>query len=248
MVVGMIQIFSTCKPWTDEVDAMMQRNAITSWTLLLGVDVLLIGDDEGTAEFAEEMGVRHIPEVETTKRGTPLVPSLWDVATRNAVSGVLAYVNADIVLLSDFVTATVRVATQKDQFLLVGQRYNTHLRKPIDFTGDWQAKMREFAARGHLYAECAIDYFVWRGDFWGELPLMAVGRYTWDNVLIGAAVRHSVDMVDATGSITAIHQLHGKLPWEHPEAVANRLATRGAIQRGIKDARWKLVDGVVTKK
>ena len=247
MVECMIQIFSTCKPWLG-IDAVMQRNAITSWTMLPRVDVLLIGSDEGTAEFANEMGLRHIPEVGANEQGTPLVPCLWDIATHNAKSDVIAYVNADIILLEDFVTAAGCVALQKDQFLVVGRRYNTHLRAPIDFTGDWQAKMREYAARGHLYAECAMDYFVWRGDFWGGLPPVAIGRYTWDNVVMGMAVRHKIDVVDATGSITAIHQLHGKLPWGHPEAVQNRQAARAAPQHGINGARFKLVDDVVLRK
>lgn len=243
----MIQIFSTCKPWID-VDAVMQQNAITSWTLLSGVDVLLIGNDEGTAEFSEKMGLRHIPEVGTNDQGTPLIPCLWDTGIRNARSDILAYVNADIILLDDFVTAVEYVASQKSQFLAVGQRHNTHLRKAIDFTADWQTEMRKFVARGHLYAECAIDYFVWRGDFWAELPSVAVGRYTWDNVLMGAAIQRNIDVVDVTESVTAVHQLHGKLPWEHPEAMVNRQAARGAVQRGINSAQWKLVDGVLTRK
>jgi hypothetical protein len=243
----MIQIFSTCKPWLD-IDAVMQRNAITSWTKLPRVDILLIGSDEGTAEFASEMCLCHAPEVGTNEQGTPLVPSLWDVAGRDTTSDILAYVNADIILLDDFVTAVECVASQRDQFLIVGRRYNTHLRAPIDFAGDWQAKVREYVARGYLYAECAIDYFVWCGDFWGDLPPIAIGRYTWDNVVMGMAVRHGVDIVDATESITAIHQLHGKLPWEHPEAVENRLVARGSPMHGIKSAQFELVDGVISRR
>jgi len=51
----LITLFSAPKPYTDPHIATIQRNAIKSWTLLSDVEVLLIGDEKGVAEVADEL-------------------------------------------------------------------------------------------------------------------------------------------------------------------------------------------------
>lgn len=60
----MLTIFSCPKPFRGHIN-IIQRNAIRSWTLLQArPEIILIGNEEGTAEVCKEFGLRHIPDVE----------------------------------------------------------------------------------------------------------------------------------------------------------------------------------------
>ena len=78
--MSLITLFSAPKPFTDPHIATIQRNAIKSWTLLPDVDVILLGDEEGLAEAADELGVKHIPDVARSESGTPLISSMFHLA------------------------------------------------------------------------------------------------------------------------------------------------------------------------
>ena len=137
-----LTIFTAPKPFTNPHIAMIQRNAIRSW-LELGpqVEVLLIGEEAGLAETAAEFGIRCLPEVERNAQGTPLVSSIFDLARRDSASPLLAYVNADILLLPDFLEAACQVAALSRGFLVVGQRWDLDVRQPVDFSPGWQADL-----------------------------------------------------------------------------------------------------------
>src|ERR1700686_3381548 len=86
--------------------ATIQRNAILSWTRLAPrPEILLFGNEEGTAEIAHELGLRHFPEVARNEFGTPLLGDLFRKAEQQASSPLLGYVNADIILTNDFISA-----------------------------------------------------------------------------------------------------------------------------------------------
>jgi hypothetical protein len=56
----MITLITCPKPFRGH-SKIIQRNAIKSWTLLEPKpEILLMGDDEGTAEAAAEFGARHV--------------------------------------------------------------------------------------------------------------------------------------------------------------------------------------------
>ena len=95
----LLTVVSAPKPFTNPHIAMIQRNAIRSW-LELGdeVDVLLLGDEEGLAENAAQLGVGYIPDVERNAYGTPLIRSLFRLARDHNDSPLLMFVNTDILL------------------------------------------------------------------------------------------------------------------------------------------------------
>jgi len=97
------------KPFRDTGISARQYNAISSWTQLGGVEVFLLGDDEGLAEAASALGVRHLPGVRRNENGTPLVSSMVDLARRYAQSDLLCLINADMILMGDAVEAALFV-------------------------------------------------------------------------------------------------------------------------------------------
>src|SRR5688572_1962203 len=107
----LITLFSAPKPFTDPHIAMIQRNAIKSWTLLPDVEVILLGEEAGLAEAARELGVKHISNVERNENGTPLISSMFQLARENSSSELLCVINADMILMPYLVQATHMVMT-----------------------------------------------------------------------------------------------------------------------------------------
>ena len=93
----MLTIFSTPKPFKGHI-GIIQRNAITSWTLLHPQpEIILFGNDEGTAEAAKDIGVLHVSQIARNEFGTPLLNDFFQQAKQQASHQTLCYVNADIV-------------------------------------------------------------------------------------------------------------------------------------------------------
>lgn len=247
----MITLFTTAKPFRGHI-AVIQRNAIRSWTLLRPeCEIILFGDDEGTAETAEEFEVRHVPEVARNEYGTPLMNDLFEKARRLATHGLLCYVNADIILMSDFTKAVERVARRKRRFLMVGQRWDLDVQEPLDFgASDWEARLRaRVASDGKLHTFRGIDYFTFPRGLWGLIPPFAIGRTTFDNWLIYEVRNRGVAVIDATRVVMSVHQNHAHVfegtKWaktrEYPEAKRN-LALAGGLSHTcrLRDATWLL--------
>ncbi len=107
----MITIFSSLKPISVPFAENVQRNAIQSWLALdLPCEIILLGDDEGTAEIAAEYGIRHHPDIPYHENRLPLVGPLFARAQEIATFDLMMYINSDIILLSDFVSILYKIA------------------------------------------------------------------------------------------------------------------------------------------
>ncbi len=248
--VEMLTICSCPKPFHGHT-AVIQANAIRSWALLSPAsEVLLLGDDEGTAEIAREVGARHIPKIERNEFGTPLVSSLLQAAQTEAHYPIICYVNADIILMSDFPIAVREVIQTMGgrPFLLVGERSQTQLSHLLRFTRTgWEAELRARSKpMGCLGGE---DYFVFPRGLWENIPPFALGRGQWDHALIYLARKKGVPVIDASARIMAVHQEHdyahlpGGWSWIElgPEGERRALRLMGGVSH-----RFTLLDATHT--
>lgn len=236
---GVLTIFTVPKPFEGHV-GIIQKNAIGSWKRLRPeCQVILCGDEPGTKEVAAELGAKWVPAVERNEFGTPLVSSVFRLAEERAAHRVLCYVNADIVLLSDFIAAGRTVAAAKRRFLMVGQRWDLDITEQLALDDDWEAQLRErVKLAGTLHPAWGSDYFVYPRGTIGPLPPFAVGRPGWDNWMIYRARSRRIAVVDASACTVVIHQNHdyGHVrggtggTFEGPEAVLN-LALIGDASR-----------------
>lgn len=251
----MLTIFSIPKPFLGHID-IIQRNAIKSWTLLHpGVEVILFGEEEGVANAARELGVRHEPHVNRNEFGTPLLDSVFDRAQEIARHSTVCYVNCDIVLMNDFCAAASSVATWRNQFLVAGQRWDTDITESIDFSQpDWRERVRNLALRTNRQRPpCWIDYFIFpRGQYYHKLPPFAVGRPGWDQWMIWYTRSSRNAVVDASRSVVAVHQNHDyshhplgfKGVMEGEEAKANAALLGGSQHLFTTEhAQYRLEDG-----
>jgi hypothetical protein len=205
----MLTIFSIPKAFKGHI-GFIQRNAIQSWTLLQPrPEVLLFGKDEGTAEVARELGIRHIPEVATNEFGTPLLDDLFRKAEAEAGSNVLCYVNADIILMSDFLRAVELVQKQVPKSLMVSKRINLDVPEQLEFQQGWEEALKARAeSHGAEEHYSGIDVFVFPRGMYPTVPEFAIGRLWFDHWLIKAVRLQKLPVIDASWIAPLLHQRH----------------------------------------
>ncbi len=207
------------KPFHGHIE-IIQRNAIQSWMRLdPGVEVILFGDEHGTAGVCKEFGLRHVPHVGRSEFGAPLLNTVFEGAQRVSKHNPLVYVNCDILLFHDFREALKATTARRERFLMVGRRWDLDITTPLDFSDpSLEMSLRDQAIRNGLQcAEMWIDYFVFPRNLYHDIPPLAIGRRYWDNWLIWKARNIHADVVDATPSVVAIHQNHDYS--HHPQGV-----------------------------
>lgn len=246
-----LTLFGIPKPFTGHI-GVIQRNAIRSWSLLRPqAQVILFGEDEGTKEFADEIGVHHVPEVKKSEQGTPLLSDMFQKVRQLATTDLLGYVNSDILLLDDFQSAVANVAENlQGDFLMIGRRINTDIVEEFDFDApNWREVVRKQTETiGQLAPRVCKDYFVFPKHLYQDLPDFAVGRANWDNWMVFHAHEQGVPVVDATAVTTVVHQNHA---YQHlgkgmaeaymgPEAKANQVLAGGSRLVKGSVANWVL--------
>ena len=249
----LITLFSAPKPFTNPRIAMIQRNAIKSWTLLPDVEVILLGEETGLAEAANELGVKHLPNVTCNDSGTPLISSMVHLARENSSSDLLCIINADMILMPDFLEAAKQAVKLKDKFVLVSQRWDLDVTQPLDFSAGWKNRLRSIVSgQGNLHRPAGSDFFLFPLSTFHEVPNFTIGRAGWDNWMIYKAKKEGWAVIDCTPSIMIVHQNHdyshlpeGKPHYEHPDTNENiRLAGGQAnIRYTILDSTHQLVNG-----
>jgi hypothetical protein len=204
----MLTIFSIPKAFDGHV-GLIQRNAIRSWTALPGCQVVLVGSDSGVADAAHEAGIEHIAAVATGEHGTPRLDDAFRRVEEVARGTLRCFVNADIVLLDDFLPAIEVVRGTAGRFLVVGE--TTDLEVADDLALDRRDVRDRLAERartdGRSRGATAIDYFVYTPGLFDPMPPFVVGRARFDNWLVWRA-RGRGPVVDASRAVLAIHQRH----------------------------------------
>lgn len=248
----MLTFFAVPKPFQGHI-GVIQRNAIRSWVRLpLAHRVILLGDDDGVVEASAELGVEHGGAIQRNTFATPLLDDALRRGHELSQDGVLCFVNADIVLGSDFAAAVRLVASLARPFLLAGRRTNLDVKDELTFDQSWEDCLRErVRVAGEVQHAGAIDYFVFSRGLWGDVPPFALGRPGFDNWLIYRARAQGAMVVDASPSVVAVHQSHGfpngapsEARWTGPEYEENAALLGGEENRfTLDDATRRLVAG-----
>jgi hypothetical protein len=196
---------------------MSQRNTIACWRRLEPeCEVLLIGEEEGSAGTARELGARLIPDVERNEFGTPLIRSIISAAETHASFPLLLLANADILFTNRLLEAASGVSRWRKPFLLTGRRWDFDLHEAFDFSPpDWEMRLEAFArSHGKPGIKSALDYFLFPKGAWGgekglaEFPPAVIGRPAWDNWMVFWALARRMDVINGSDFIRAFHQNH----------------------------------------
>lgn len=230
----MLTLFSVPKAFHGRFNTI-QTNAIRSWAQLQPrPEIILLGDDEGTAEMAKQIGAIHIPQIERTDTGTPLVNSLFEKAESASSNDLMCLVLADIILMSDFMRAVEdmsRLSAGKST-LLIGRKSIVDIPELLDFSQrNWESSLRQRAAREGRYGTSDTDYWVYRRGLWTDIPPFAIGRYYWSAWLTYTAQRRGAMVVDATSAITVVESTHD---YSHIVAVGGNILESPDVARNAK--------------
>ncbi len=246
----MLSIVSAPKAFDDEHVSRIQRNALRSW-LALGsdVEVLLLGDEAGIPEIAETFGVRCSPVTMRAKSGAPLINELFALARQQARYETVCYLNADIILMEDFLPSVQIVMKRFPIFLIVGNRVDLEMIDELHIQENWCEDLRQKINEvGKPHPPMGSDYFIFRKGQFADMPSFALGRAGWDNWMMYKARHSRIPLVDASAAITAIHQDHdyahlpgGEPHYRHPESSLNiELAGGYETMFRLRDANWIL--------
>jgi len=218
------------------------------------VEVFLIGEEDGLADAAKELGVTHLPNVKKNEKGTPLISSMFDLARAHGAGELLCIINADMILMPDFVDAAKLCASGlRRNFVMLSQRWDYDIAAPVDFSDGWQNHLRSSVlAQAKLHKPAGSDFFLFPKNCYQNIPDFAIGRAGWDNWMIYKARKENYAVMDCTPSIMLIHQNHdyahlagAKPHYDHPESHVNTQLAGGdaAIRYTILDATRQLRDG-----
>jgi hypothetical protein len=205
----MLTLFSIPKAFKGHI-GIIQWNAITSWTKLKPrPEIILFGRDDGMSETARQLGLRHVADVAVNEHGTPLLNDLFQKAEAAATYQHLCYVNADIILLGDFLRAIEHVQARMPRSLTISRRINLDIDEQLDFNGRWEESIRQRAATngqdGHY---SSIDAFAFPKGMYPQIPPFAIGRLWWDHWLIKAVRIQKLPVIDASRLAPLLHQNH----------------------------------------
>lgn len=229
----MITLFSWPRPFVGHTNTI-QRNAIQSWTRLQPKpEIILIGNEDGVPEVVREFNLRHIPLVETNDFSTPLLKSTFSAAEDMASHRIMCFINTDIILLNDFMKAVQCGLRLRPNCLMIGQRWNLDIKKPIFFHPRWESDLNDMIKKhGEFAIPNCIDIHVFSKGILGPIPPFAMGRLVYDNWLVAHARLKGIPVIDLTSVATVIHQNHG---------YSNTKVHRGEeAKRNIKLAKGKV--------
>jgi hypothetical protein len=236
-----LTVFSIPKPFSSDVGGEQER-AVASWSRLAdGVQVVLVGDDEGVDAAAERLRAEHVAGTARTPAGTPRLDDAFRRVDAIARYRLRCFVNADIVLLPDLVPPLERVASTYERFLLVGQSRDVDVRRLEGI--DPSAVRRVAKHDGVLRGPTAIDWFAFTAGIFDPMPPFAVGRAAFDNWMVWKA-RQAGPVIDATAAVVAVHQAHGygHLAGGKDEAYYGAEAARNLELAGGSRRRYTLHD------
>lgn len=246
----MITIFGTPRPFKGHFE-IIQRNAIASWTQLRpSPQILIMGNDEGTAEVCRDLGVTHVPDIECNEFGTPLVNSMFEKAETLSENNVLLACTTDTLLFNDTLEAA-RIASKKfKRFCVITGRQHIQQNDLIDFSKPgWEEDVCNRMTPTTPDDITAGDYFLFSKGVWGGFPPFAIGRTVCDNWMYYKVLASRGALIDATAYLTTIHQDHDHS--HHPDGVQGvwmgieaqrnqKLGGAFASMFGRKHANWIL--------
>jgi hypothetical protein len=182
---------------------------------------------------------------------------MFQLARENSHSDLLCIINADMLLMPDFVEAAKQAVNLKEKFVLLSQRWDLDVTQPLDFSEGWGNRLRSSVhGQGTLHRPAGSDFFLFPLTSYLDVPDFAIGRAGWDNWMIFKACRENWPVIDCTPSVMIVHQNHdyrhlpgGKPHYEHPETNENIRLAGGpaAVRYTILDATHRLKDGKLVR-
>lgn len=209
-----VVLISTLKPMsiTNPQFILEHTNAIKSWKQLDAsrVKIVIVGDDEGTAEMCHFHGL--INEMPEKLFGIPTISSILKQGYKHATDDdFVVYINGDMILDQNFLSFLDSLERDHfpnlfdENFLFSSRRWNWFDFTPIDFENDkeWYERIKPKLTVDHPRS---IDIFIHKKNAYKDIPDFVLGRFFFDTYFIEYACLNFPVVVECTGEFTFIHQ------------------------------------------
>ena len=191
----------------------IHKNVLRNWGLLSPdvIPVLFtdINVSSSVVEFARQRKWYIFPAPKRSEGGIPILRHMFLEVQQLFDTPFYGYANADILFdrrLTDTIHGLIRLKKNLTNLLVVGRRRNWQVKWQQNVTGlEEIGKNAKFAP---LFLPSALDYFISTRDGypWSNIPDFVVGRVKYDIWIMVTALKWGIPMVDATMTITALHQ------------------------------------------
>lgn len=256
----MITIFTTPKPFVDNI-AIIQKNAIRSWRALSpDIQIVIFGNSQEVGAVANETNALCVPTASSNHFGTPYINHMFTTVEGLSKLDIFCFINADIILPNSFLQVVDHVSNLFKRYLVIGMRRDLDWEHEIDFLSEeGEIAFWKFALQNSQAHDVAgMDYFIYPRGIWKAIPNLLAGRAGFDNWLIWRARRSLIPVIDASAAVFAVHQNHDyshhvmgrKGVFEGEEAVHNQKYLGDNLVRGLNilDATHKFSNGEIIRK
>jgi len=190
-------------------DGVRQRSAIQSWLHLEPTpEIILMGDDEGVPEYAQEHGLRHVPNLAKNKLGDLSCGDILAKAQEAATYRDILYMDCDVVLLPIFARAFEHVAKKYPLYTLVSGRWDIPTPgRDLTFEPGWVEKV---SAKIYRHHEHGTDFHAFPKGLYNKVPDFSIGAGAWDGWMIWYAAKQGATVVRMDAFKAALHMKHGR--------------------------------------
>ena len=224
---AILTLFTTFKASYNK--SFIHKNTIRNWELLSPDVIPVLFTDlnvpSSTVDYARERKWHIFSIPQRSKGGMPILRYMFLEAQKLFHTRFYGYANGDILFdrgLPDTIHGLMRLNKSLSEVLIVGQRRNWNIK--------WQQhvsdikEIGEYAQSAPLFMACAQDYFIStrNGYPWSTIPDFVVGRVGYDNWLLIKALTKQIPLVDATITVTALHQTDTKGIYEGSTATVEK--------------------------
>lgn len=251
----MVTIFSTCRSFLHPKFGLIQRNAIQSWLLITPKpEILIMGNEPGSKEICEEFGLIHVPDIEITELGTPIISSMFAKAEEMATHDTLCLVSSDILFFDDAMIAVERLRERFRYFMGGVHRYDKNFDQPIDFNDpNWREVVKKDIQLGH--PGCGDFFLIRKGTYRNGILPFSIGRASVDNWLVYESTRLGCS-VDMTKVVRIVHQNHdhSHIPGDMAGMVngeefkKNRAIAGKTVSMEIANSTWIMTENDIVKR
>lgn len=199
------------------------NNTMHNWRTL-GSDilpVLFLSDEYKTVrDTFIRNGWQVFPIEHSTSDEMPILPHFLSVIHRKFKSKYIGYANADILFTADLKSSLnligkhIQVIPDENSVIFIsGCRFDIENITSKDISSyDKILQIKEDAKR---HPPSGQDYFITDYTYpWGGIPDVVVGKHKIDNWLLINAIENNHTAIDASSSITAVHQTVDFGSWE----------------------------------
>jgi hypothetical protein len=253
-------LLTWCTTFKDvDIRLRIQQNALVNWAKLIPYHMQPVLFSSHLTPSYDRLAlktgwiVEDIPRVNSL--GTPfmgdMIDGLFETATRDESRSVFyGFANGDI-LFDDSLIATLASVADKMSampigapILIVGRRTNRRMEADWTEPKTGFSHVEQLRREGRLFRVDAEDYFFFTRNFPVHLFAdLLVGRPAYDNYLVSMSKRLGVSVIDATNTITALHQQSISeteyAGWKNSDAMQN-METIGEVS--FEDGRTDFVE------